>query len=186
MGRSKTRKKNQRSEQASDDQDPDVSETEPSSSDNISESLNDTVVLSNSNSNNVMDTDVEDSEQTTGDSTPGDESDPGGIGDVKVEAPSMPEITVSSSTSDEGLNKSRVNDWLVDQQQPQDSDEGSPSEPVMCPHLNKNNISMPGIRKGLKGDVAAACSAKVCLQNRQDEGAEDSASMSSKEVIIID
>lgn len=181
MGRNKTRKKIHRSGQNSEDQDPDVSETEPSSSDNISASLNDTVVLSS----NVMDTDVEDSEQTTGDSTPADESENGVVGDEKLSESMLiknNDMSVSSSTSEDVPQASRLNQWL-DDQQTQGTPEPTQPPSVTCSHV-KSSTSMPGLRKAMKSDVTAVCSAKPCVQAAEEVGAGDVSSpeVSSKQV----
>lgn len=183
MGRNKTRKKNHRSGQTSEDQDPDVSETEPSSSDNISASLNDTVVLSSS----MMDTDVEDSEQTTGDSTPAEETDQAGVGDGKLSESMLirnNDMSVSNSTSEDVPENSRLSQWL-DDQQTQAPPEPETTQPpsVTCSHV-KGSTSMPGLRKALKSDVTAVCSAKPCAQAAEEVGAGDGSSpeVSSKQV----
>lgn len=156
MGRNKTRKKHQRN-QTADDHDPDVSETDPSSSENVSSSLNETTVL-NSGSN-MMDTDAEDSELATGNSTPADESQPN-VGS-HIEGKSS-----GNSTFPTNVNNGEALGDSVDVNATGNTLEVSnlwTDEPIKqsCSHT-KASASMPGMRKAMKGDMVAVCSARPC------------------------
>ncbi|CAL8110225.1 unnamed protein product [Orchesella dallaii] len=186
MGRNKTRKKNLRGGQSLEDDDPDVSEAEPSSSENASNSLNDTFVLSSSNT--VMDTDIEDSEQTTGGSTPADESEPSAADDnvekERVEGDGDLNHIASENGSDSNWGSSTGSFGVWTPKSSQESPEEEPIIPSLnCPHV-KGSTSMPGIRKALKSEVTALCAARPCVMDSPDSeenGAGDSG-VSSKEL----
>lgn len=150
-----------------------MSETDQSSSDNVSTSLNGTIVLGN----NVMDTDVEDSEQTTGNSTPADESDPRSSAlDENIAAPDR------TSVGSEDVNRGHLDQWLDDQQQRSSPQRQLTTTSSSCPHI-KGSVSTPGLRKALKGDITVTCSSRTCAARREEEsGAGDGSTMSSKEV----
>ncbi|ODN03750.1 Ubiquitin carboxyl-terminal hydrolase 16 [Orchesella cincta] len=186
MGRNKTRKKNQRGGQSLEDDDPDVSETEPSSSENASSSLNDTIVLSSSNT--VMDTDIEDSEQTTGGSTPADESEPSAADD-NLEKQDVEEGVEQNHVAAENGSDSNwgspsfgnFGQWTPKKESPDDEPLGQ--APTNCSHV-KRSTSMPGLRKAMKAEIVAVCSGRPCKMDSTESG-EDGAGdvgVSSKEL----
>jgi len=191
MGRNKTRKKNLRGGQSLEDDDPDVSETEPSTSENASTSLNDTIILSSSTT--VMDTDIEDSEQTTGGSTPADESEPVSAADDNVEKQGVEgdvdQNHVASSENGSGGSNWEPSMGSFGMWTPKSSPESPEEEPIIpsltCPHV-KASTSMPGIRKAFKSDVTALCATRPCLMDPPPDseqiGAGDAAEVSSKEL----